>query len=252
MRSTARVCGVSLNTVARYLDLAGQACAEHHDQHVREIKGKRDFQCDELWSFVYAKDKSLDWAVPWDDAGTVWTWIALDAQSKLIASYLFSLNRDARSATALFRDLDMRLERRPRVTADSLKGYKIAASRVWGRKADLSQIRKGEETDHNTSYVERCNLTFRMCNRRYARKTNAFSKKSERHMASVHLLLTYYNFCRIHQTLKITPAMEAGLCSDLRDYNWLADLVESVALKPSKPGPAIGTKYRPRASKVDG
>ena len=112
MRSTSRVCGVSIKTVARYLNIAGQACAEYHDTHVRGIKGKRDIQCDELWSFIYAKDKSLDWARPWDEAGTVWTWIGLDADSKLIPSYSFSLNRDARSATALFKDLDDRLEKR--------------------------------------------------------------------------------------------------------------------------------------------
>ncbi|MDE0201585.1 MAG: DDE-type integrase/transposase/recombinase [Rhodospirillaceae bacterium] len=250
MRSIERVCGVSINTVARYLDLAGDACAEHHDQYVRGIKGKRDVQCDELWSFVYAKDKSLEWATPWNDAGTVWTWTALDAKSKLFISYLFSLHRDADTATALFHDLNDRLERRPRVTADSLKSYRKAARNVWGRKSELSQVRKGEDTDHSTAYVERSNLTIRMGVRRYTRSTNAFSKKAEFHMAAVHLMLTYYNFCRIHKTLKVTPAMEAGLCSDLRDYDWLLDLVESAAPVPKKPGPKKGTKYRPRKRKA--
>lgn len=246
MNAVARVCNVSFNTVCRYLDLAGEACEQHHYSFVRGIKGKRDVQCDELWAFVYAKDKSLDWAIPWDDAGTIWTWTALDSKSKLFISYLFSLKRDSNSATVLFKDLDSRLEKRPRVTTDSLRAYDIASHRVWGDKSQLTQTRKGVNTDHTTAFVERSNLTIRMGNRRYTRKTNAYSKTSDRHMAMGHLFFTHYNFCRIHKSLQVTPAMEAGLTDTLCDVDWLVDLVDSAAPIPKRPGPKPGTKYRPR------
>ena len=250
MRSTSRVCDVSINTVARYLDLAGKACWLYHDVHVRGIKGKRDVQCDEVWSYVYAKDRVADWADPWDVAGSVWTFTALDASSKLLISYMLRQRRDARSATVLMRDMESRLKKTPRLTADSLRAYQIAAAKVWGRKAQLSQLRKGEDTDHNTAYVERHNLTIRMANRRYTRKTNAFSKKMARHEAAMHLFAVYYNFCRIHQTLRVTPAMEAGLTDTLYDMGWIVDLIEAITVPPQKPGPKPGTKYRPRRNKV--
>lgn len=246
MRSTARVCDVSINTVARYLDLAGAACKLYHLMHVKGIKGKRDVQCDEVWSYVYAKDKSLDWADPWDVAGSMWTFTALDAESKLLISYMVRQRRDARSATVLMRDLAGRLEKRPRITADSLRAYKIAAKKVWGKRAELSQLRKGEDTDHSTAYVERHNLTIRMANRRFTRKTNAFSKKKTRHDAMMHLFAVYYNFCRIHQTLRVTPSMEAGLTDTLKDMGWIVHLIEAITVPPKTPGPKKGTKYRPR------
>ena len=250
MRSTSRVCDVSINTVGRYLDLAGIACCLYHDVHVRGIKGKRDVQCDEVWSYVYAKDRVADWADPWDVAGSVWTFTALDADSKLLISYMLRQRRDARSATVLMRDMASRLKKTPRLTADKLGAYRIAAAKVWGRKAQLSQLRKGEDTDHNTAYVERHNLTIRMANRRYTRKTNAFSKKMARHEAAMHLFAVHYNFCRIHQTLRVTPAMEAGLTDTLYDMGWIVDLIEEVTKPPKKPGPKMGTKYRPRRSKA--
>ena len=248
MRSTARVCDVSINTVARYLDLAGAACHLYHDTHVREIKGKRDVQCDEVWSFIYAKDKVADWSDPWDVAGSVWTFTALDADSKLLISYFVRERRNTRSATVLMKDLVKRLEKRQKITADSLKAYKIASKKVWGDKAELSQLRKGEDTDHNTAYVERHNLTIRMANRRFTRKTNAFSKKFARHIAMMHLFALHYSFCRIHQTLRVTPAMEAGLTDMLHDVEWIVDLIEGITEPPRKPGPQKGTKYRPRKS----
>ena len=248
MRTVSRVCDVAMETVGRYLDLAGEACADYHNENVRNIRGKRDVQCDEIWSYVYAKDKAIDQGPvePWDIAGTVWTFTGLDAYSKLLISHLTRQGRNTRSATMFFRDLDSRLEKRPRVTADSLKAYKIAAGKVWGRKAQLSQIRKGEDTDHNTAFVERYNLTIRQSNRRFTRKTNAFSKSIERHEAMLHLLFTYYNFCRIHGSLRVTPAMEAGLCSELRDLDWILDMIDDRLPKRKKPGPKKGAKYRPR------
>ncbi|MCY4555714.1 MAG: IS1 family transposase [Chloroflexi bacterium] len=250
MRSTSRVCDVSINTVARYLDLAGKACWLYHDVHVRGIKGKRDVQCDEVWSYVYAKDRVADWADPWDVAGSIWTFTALDAASKLLISYMLRQRRDARSATVLMEDMASRLNKTPRLTADSLGAYRIAAANVWGSKAKLSQLRKGEDTDHNTAYVERHNLTIRMANRRFTRKTNAFSKTMARHEAAMHLFALHYNFCRIHQTLRVTPAMEAGLTDTLYDMGWIVHLIESITVPPKKPGPKLGTRYRPRSVRI--
>ena len=246
MRSTARVCDVAFNTVADLLDMAGKACQLYHNEHVRGIEGRRSVQCDEVWSFVYAKDRAKDWAEPWDTAGSVWTFTALDADSKLLVSYMVRKKRDTRSAAKLMKDLAGRPKKRPKLTADSLKAYPRATKKTWGTKAHLSQIRKGEDTDHNTSYVERHNLTIRMANRRFTRKTNAFSKKLSRHEAAMHLFAVYYNFCRIHQTLRVTPAMEAGVDDKLHDMDWIVDLIEEITEPPKKPGPRKGTKYRPR------
>ena len=246
MRSTARVCDVAFNTVADLLDMAGKACQLYHDDYVRGIKGKRNVQCDEIWSFVYAKDRALDWADPLDTAGSVWTFTALDADSKLLVSYMVRKRRNTKSAARLMKDLNIRLKKRPKLTADSLKAYKLAAKKIWGKKAELSQIRKGEETENSTSYVERHNLTIRMANRRFTRRTNAFSKKFSKHEAAMHLFAVYYNFCRIHQTLLVSPAMEAGIEDKLRDVEWIVHLIDEITRSPKKPGPKKGTKYRPR------
>ena len=248
MSSAARVCDVSLTTVARLVDLAGVACQKYHDKHVQGIKGRRDVQCDEIWSFVYAKDRVKDQANPWDYAGSVWSFTALDADSKLLITYRIRKRRSIPSARALFKDLDKRLNKCPRLATDALKAYSVAARQVFGPKVRLIQTRKGEDTEHSTSYVERHNLTIRMTNRRFTRKTNAFSKTFKQHVAMFHLLSLHYNFCRIHKTLRVTPAMAAGITDRLRDYAWLADIVEDYdkSLPRQKPGPKVGTKYGPR------
>lgn len=248
LRGIARVEDVSLDTVMRLLRLAGMACHLYHFDNVRNIPGKRNIQCDEIWSFVYAKEKRASYVNPLDRAGNAWTWTALDADSKLLVSYLISPKRDTKSAVALFSDLQSRLKKRPRITADDLKAYRKAAEMVFGKKArkTLSQMRKGEDNDHNTAYVERHNLTIRMSNRRYARKTNAFSKKFSQHITMMDLWVVHYNFCRIHKTLQVTPAMEAGLTDTLRDCKWLVELIDLITEPPKKPGPAKGTKYGPR------
>ena len=246
MRATARVADVSFTAVAQLLDLAGIACKRHHDQHVRGIKGKRQIQCDELWSFVHHKDRAKGWAKPIDKGGTVWTFTAIDADTKLLVAYMVRMRRNTRSAVVLMRDLADRLNKRPKMTADSPAAYRKAAKQVFRRRADLSQTRKGEDTGHSTAYVERHNLTIRMSNRRYTRKTNAFSKRLSRHESQMHLSAVYYNFCWLHGTLRVSPAMAAGVDDKLRDYGWLADLVAEVEPKPKKPGPKKGTKYRSR------
>ena len=129
-----------------------------------------------------------------------------------------------RSATTHGHDLASRLQKRPNITADQLKAYRKAAQEVFGKKKarkTLSQTRKREDNGHNTAYVERHDLTIRMSNRRYTRKTNAFSKKLSRHIGMMDLWVVHYNFCRIHQTLRVTPAMEAGMCDTLRDCEWI-------------------------------
>lgn len=248
MRSTARICDVAFNTVADLLDRAGRACQLYHDDYVQGIRGKRNIQCDEIWSFVYAKEKRLDEVEPLDVAGSVWLFTALDADSKLLVSYMVRKRRNTKSATMLMKDLVRRTRKRPRLTSDSLKAYRLAANKVWGKKAELSQLRKGEDTDHSTSYVERHNRTIRMSNRRFTRKTDGFSKKLKRHEAMMHLWAVHYNFCRIHGTLRVTPAMEAGIDDKLHDVDWIVDLIDEITEPPKKPGPKKGTKYRPRGA----
>ena len=222
---------------------------DNHDEHVRGIKGKRKVQCDEVWSFVYAKDRALDWADPLDVAGSVWTFTALDAKSKLLISYMVRKRRNTKSANVLMKDLRGRLNERPGLTPDSLKAYPKATKKTWGTTAHLSQIIKGKYPK-NTAYVERHNRTIRMSNRRFARKTDAFSKKMARHKAMIHLFALHYNFVRIHQTLRVTPGMEAGLTDTLYDMDWIVGLIEDITRPPKKPGPKKGTKYRPRRNKA--
>ena len=238
MRAISRIADVSINTVSRHLVLAAETCAKYHDENVRDIKGKRTIECDENWSFVYAKDRSLGWADPWDEAGTIWTWTAIDNESRLYVTFLMSKKRDSKTATKLFRELNTRLDKRPIVITDGLDSYKVAAKKVWGKKAQLHQTKE-------TSYVERHNLTIRTNDRRYSRRTNAFSKKLERHHQAMQLYLVYYNFLRIHTTLKVSPAMAAGLTSTLLDFEWLVDMIDEYTQTPRKPGPKKEVKYRP-------
>ena len=250
MRSIERTEGVSINTITKLLDAAGKACSRYHDDTVRKIPGKRrNIQCDEVWSFVYAKQKRADEVDPWDVAGTVWTWTALDADSKLLVSYLVSPHRDTESAARLLTDLAGRLEYLPYITADELKSYRTATRQVFGKVKCfwmLSQTRKGEDTGHSTSYVERHNLTIRMENRRYTRKTNAYSKMLSRHITMMDLWAVHYNFCRMHSTLGTTPAVATGLADEPHDCAWIVELIDKATPPPMKPGPAVGSKYRPR------
>ena len=210
--------------------LAGAACHLYHYDHVQGIKGKLNIQCDEVWSFVYAKQKRADDVEPWDLAGTVWTWTALDAESKLLVSYLLSPDRDTEAAAELLTDLKGRLKKLPNITTDALKAYRKAAKKVFGKKhkSVLFQVRKGKgsKIGRSTSHVERHNLTIRMSNRRYARRTNAFSKMFSKHIAMMHLWVVHYNFCRMHASLSVTPAMEAGLTETLHDVEWIVGLID--------------------------
>ncbi len=278
MRAITRITGVSINTVTKLLNEAGKACAKYHDEHVRGIAEPRRIECDEIWSFVYAKERNVLWSQnPPEGAGDAWTWTALDADTKLMIAYFVSNHRDAHSALEIMRDLRDRIDDRPQISSDGLKAYRVAIEAIFGADVDFAQVikeyGKAPGTDNerryspavctnvekkrvegnpdmrkvNTSYIERSNLTIRMGNRRFTRLTNSFSKKMENHVAMLHLFFLHYNFCRIHQTLKVTPAMEAGLSDTLRDWEWIVGLIDANATEPKKPGPAVGTKYAPRA-----
>ena len=275
MRSITRITGVSINTVAKLLKDAGDACAEYHDAHVRGVEGNRRIQCDEIWSFCYAKERAVPRATAAPAvAGDVWTWTAIDADSKLLISYLVSNERGGESALTVMDDLRRRLRDRPQITTDGLSAYVDAIEESFGADVDYAQVIKeygqnpegnGNERRYspavctkiekravagdpnlaaaNTSHVERHNLTMRMGMRRFTRLTNAFSKRIEKHVAMVALFSLHYNFCRIHKSLRVTPAMEAGLDDTLRDCEWIVGLIDQAAPVPKRPGPKPGTRY---------
>ena len=271
MRSISRVAGVSINTVTKMLIRAGEACAAYHDEHVREVSARR-VQCDEIWSFVYAKQKTVErmQTAP-EDAGDVWTWTAIDADSKLIVSYLVG-GRDGGYAAEFMGDVAQRLAHRVQLTTDGHKAYLDAVEDAFGCEVDYAQLVKlygvppeterryspaecigarpspvmgNPDPDHiSTSYVERQNLTMRMSMRRFTRLTNAFSKKVENHIHMLSLYFLHYNFCRIHKTLRMSPAMAARIDNTLHDMEWIVGLMDARAPKPGPRGP-----YKKRISK---
>ena len=242
IRSTVRMTGVAKNTVIKLvLDLA-DACAAYHNQNIRNLRVRR-LQCDEIWQFVGAKNKNArpeKKAIGWGD---VWTWTGLDADTKLCVSYLVG-GRDLGWAKEFMEDCASRIRNRVQITTDGHKAYLEAVENAFGADIDYAQLQKiygasGEnETRYSpakcigcdmkvvsgnpdpkhvsTSFVERQNLSMRMSIRRFTRLTNAFSKKIENHAAAVAIWFMYYNFCRVHQTLRVTPAMEAGIS----DHIW--------------------------------
>ena len=255
VRAVTRLLNVGKNTVLNLMLDAGKACAEYHDEHVRGLKSKR-IQCDEIWSFVYAKQKNVAEAkaAP-DGAGDAWTWTAIDADSKMIVSYFIG-DRSGQSAIALMDDLCGRLANRVQLTTDGHKAYLEAVEGAFGADIDYAILNKiygvapesakgryspaeciGAKKERiegkpdmghvSTSYVERSNLTIRMQNRRFTRLTNGFSKKLENHAFSVALFAFFYNFCRIHKTLRVTPAMEARISDKLWEVSDIVALVEA-------------------------
>ena len=220
MRGITRLTGVSINTVSKLLRDAGEAAVAYHDENVRGIRGERTIQCDETWSFVYAKAANVAEAkaAP-DGAGDAWTWVALDAESKLIVSYLLSGARDDFSAVLFMRDLASRLEKPPILATDALASYRIGIKWAFGHRAGHIPSKGG------TSYVERQNLTMRMGMRRFARCTNGFSKRFEYHLCLIALHSLYYNFCRFHSTVRCSPAMAAGIDDHLHDLEWIVGLL---------------------------
>lgn len=255
LRATSRICDVSINTVTKLLVDVGTACAKFHNEKVVGVQSKR-VQCDEIWSFVGSKEKNTSIDKKEGGCGDAWTWVGIDADSKLVVSW-FVGNRDAYSASDFMTDLSRRLANRVQLTTDGLKVYLMVVAENFGSDIDFAQLVKlyggadgGEgaekkyspaectgckkniitgnpDKDHiSTSYIERQNLTMRMHMRRFTRLTNAFSKKLENHCHAIALHFVYYNFVKIHKTLRVTPAMEAGLIKrimSIEDIVRLAD-----------------------------
>ena len=262
MRSISRTVGVSINTVTKLLVDAGEAAADYHDRTVRNVTVKR-VQCDEIWAFCYAKERTLERAkkAP-EGAGDVWTWTALDSDSKMILAYEVG-DRSGATAREFMQNLKDRIANRVQLTTDGYSAYFDAVEEAFGGDVDYAQLVKlyGEteesekryspakctgirqrvvygdpDPDHiSTSYVERHNLSMRMGMRRFTRLTNAFSKKLANHLHMLSLYFVHYNFIRIHKTLRVTPVMEAGLTDTLHDIDWLVDLIETAAPKPRRP-----------------
>ena len=265
MRSVSRVAGVSINTVSKLLVEAGEACAAYHDEAVRDVHARR-VQCDEIWSFCYAKEKNVARAkaAP-KGAGDVWTWTAIEADSKLIISWEVG-DRTSATANEFMDDLRDRLANRVQLTTDGHRAYLEAVEGAFGGDVDYAQLiklygepagQKGHERKYSpsectgtrkrrvegspdpayvsTSYVERQNLTMQMQMRRFTRLTCAFSKKFENHMHMVALYTVWHNFIRIHKSLRVTPAMEAGLSKTLWDMDDLVRIMDECAPKPGRP-----------------
>lgn len=275
IRAITRATGVSKNTVARLLEDTGHICAEFHDANVRGVAAKR-IQVDEIWSFTYAKQKNVPTAksAP-DGAGDTWTWTAIDADSKLVVSW-FVGGRDAYCANAFINDLASRLATRVQLTSDGLKAYLEAVEGAFGADVDYAQLVKlyGEVPENakgryspaectgikkaiiegkpyekhiSTSFVERQNLTMRMHMRRFTRLTNGFSKKVEQHANAVALHFMYYNFCRIHKTLRMTPAMAAGVTDRLWDVK---DIVALIEAKEAAEAPKVRGPYKKKPLQI--
>jgi IS1 family transposase len=255
LRAASRLADVSINTVTKLLLDVGAACEKYQDETLRNLKCRR-IQCDEIWAFVYAKAKNLPekykGAVGYGD---VWTWTAIDADTKLVPSWAVG-RRDGFTAAAFIRDLADRLATRVQLTTDGHKVYLEAVEGAFGNAIDYAMLVKTYEGDSgkhtpaerryspaictgeykqritgdpdpaniSTSFVERQNLTMRMSMRRFTRLTNAFSKKVDNHKAAVALHFMHYNFARIHKTLRVTPAMEAGISDHVWSLNEIAGL----------------------------
>ena len=257
--STCRMTGAAKRTVLNFLADLGTACAKYHNENVLDLKTTK-VQCDEIWSFVACKDKNVYEDETGFGRGSVWTWTALDADSKLCISYLVGL-RDAGYAFEFMRDVAARLANRVQLTTDGHKSYLSAVEDSFAGNIDYAMLVKlyggenpGEgryspakclgttqgtvsgmpEDKHiSTSYVERQNLTMRMNMRRFTRLTNAFSKKVEGTQNAVALYFAHYNFVRVHKTLRVTPAMEAGLTDRVWSVEDLVALVPApVAVRP--------------------
>jgi IS1 family transposase len=253
LRATSRITDTSINTVTKLLVDVGRACQKFHNDHVVAVNAKK-VQCDEIWSFVYAKAKNVPEGME-NEAGDVWTWTAIDADSKLIISWLVG-SRDADSANTFMNDVAYRLKNRVQLTTDGHKPYLEAVDSAFNGNIDFAQLVKiyggnsaknekryspaeyvgakkntvygnPDHKDVSTSYVERQNLTMRMHMRRFTRLTNAFSKKIENHCYAIALHFVYYNFSKIHKTLRVTPAMEAGLTNDIMEIEDIVKLADN-------------------------
>lgn len=252
IRATSRMTGVCKPAILKLLADLGPVCAEYHDRTVRNLTTAR-VQVDEIWQFVGAKAKNTSEEKQLQGWGDTWTWVAMCADSKLIVSW-FVGQRDWNAAYSLMLDLSARLSNRIQLTTDGYRLYVDAVDAAFGRKIDYAMIRKvyGFDQDEkryspakivttqtevikgspdprhiSTSYIERQNLTMRMGIRRFTRLTNGFSKKLENHACAVALHFVHYNFCRIHKTLRVTPAMAAGVSAHVWGIEDIIGLLDS-------------------------
>lgn len=250
LRATARITGFARMTIEKLLRDMGEAGTRFHNATVRNLKSQR-VQCDEIWSFVGAKEKNAtpeQKAAGWGDA---WTWTAIDSDSKLMVSWLVG-ERNQRDADAFMADVASRVANRVQMSSDGYVTYLEAVDKAFGIDVDYGTITKtyagagggryspaamvsakratitGSPNDRHisTSHVERQNLTMRMHMRRFTRLTNGFSKKVEMHEQSVALHFTYYNFCKVHMSLRVTPAMESGLSDHVWSIEELVGLLD--------------------------
>ena len=261
IRATSRLTDVAINSVIKLLIDAGKACSEFQDKTLRNLPCKR-VQCDEIWSFVGCKEKNVPEDQKRKGRGDAWTWTAIDAQTKLVPCWYIG-NRDAEAAYHFMHDLASRLASRVQLTTDAHRPYLQAVEDAFGAEIDYAQLVKiygsGDASQYNpdvryspaicmgarkakisgqpvyehvsTSISERQNLNIRMGNRRFTRLTNAFSKKLENLEHQVALYFMHYNFCRIHTSLRVTPAMEAGVADHVWSMEEVVALIESSSLE---------------------
>jgi IS1 family transposase len=262
IRSICRILDVSKNTVTKLLVDVGTSCELFHHEIVKGLTSTK-IQADEIWSFIGCKDKNATDEQKESGMGDAWTWVGIDADSKLVVSW-FVGNRSAESANYFMQDIATRLANRVQLTTDGHHAYLEAVTGAFGSQIDFAQLIKmygsssadsssqterkyspsklksitkrtvsgnPDEAHISTSYVERQNLTMRMHMRRFTRLTNAFSKKVENHCHAIALHFVYYNFCKIHKTLRVTPAMEAGLVKRVMTLEDIANLVPDEAPK---------------------
>jgi IS1 family transposase len=273
LRSASRIADVSINTVTKLLIEAGKVCSGYQDSVFRNLKLSK-LQLDEIWAFSYFKQRNIPFAknAP-KDAGDIWTWVAIDAETKLVPSWLIG-DRSGETAIKFVCDLSRRLANRVQITTDGHRSYLEAIEAGFGADVDYAQLIKlyGEvphpagryspaqirgtkrfcctgdpDPKHtSTSYVERQNLTMRLSMRRFTRLTKGFSKKVENHayMVSVHFM--HYNFCRQHKSLRITPAMAAGVTERLWKAEDIVNLLDVAQEPPKKRGP-----YKPRRISIE-
>jgi IS1 family transposase len=253
LRATSRMTGVAVNTVMKFLVDVGRVCSDYQDKAFRNLTCKR-IQCDEIWAFVGAKKKNATPEKQEKGWGDAWTWTAIDSDTKLIPCWMVG-DRSAETAWHFMNDLKGRLANRVQLTTDGYRPYLMAVTDNFGANIDFAQLQKIYGTtpsspesryspaqcmgarktlisgtpDFNhvsTSHVERANLTMRMGMRRFTRLTNGHSKKLENHECAVALHFMHYNFCRIHTTLRCTPAMQAGLTNKVWELADIADLLD--------------------------
>lgn len=270
LHATSRMSGVARNTISKLLVDLGTVCSIYQDRAMRDLTCN-SLQVDEIWTFVYAKEKNVPPEKRAEGAGDVWAWVAIDADTKLVPTYRIG-GRDLTEASAFMDDLARRVSNRPQITTDGNAPYRLAVKGAFGADADYAMLVKvyGNEGSKkperryspgvcleatprrisgnpdpgriSTSYIERQNLTMRMSMRRYTRLTNGFSKKMENLAAAVSLHFMHYNFCRVHASLKTTPAVAAGVSQHVWKLSEIIDLLDQA----ERAVPITRGPYKPR------